>query len=807
MNFRPASVYAALVTLVMLGITGMYWRNEEIETEHKHVETFEAASDQLRDILKLRLDSYELVLRGVKGYVEGSKVISKEQFQSYTAALDLSSTRPGLQGIAVVSSVLATDLDSHVLEMQRGGHARYRVKPDGMRAAYAPIVLIAPYAGANLNAVGFDVMTNPQANAALEHARDAGSMALTGKTRLVQDAGADLPAAVMYLPIYAPGARQSTVEERRAAIAGWVSGPFRVSDLVNGLDEDLHADIALSIYDGTAATEVNRLYFPDHTATGGALQTTRTLALGGRQWTVVMHAKPEFSNRFADQSHWVIALIGGALSVIAGWLIRLLGNGKELAQKLASAMTQELREAHTDMDTTLDAMPDALFELDLTGRYYNYRTSRMNLLAAPPEVFLGKQIADVLPADATALCLEALQEAYRNGYSAGTRIAIPFEGQVRWFELSVARKAGAPTQDAQQARFIMISRDITETVQSQLQLQNERNFNNAVLDNAGALLVVMDSEGRVRRFNRAAQELSGLSAAEVEGKYPWETFLPPDVAEKVRVEAFEGLARQTEIRNANFTNEWINRNGQRFLIEWANTLLLDANGKMEFMVAIGVNVTERQRAQLALQTTVKEKTALLNEVHHRVKNNLQVISSLLRMESSRSAHAPTKDVLNDMQARIRSMAMLHETVYRNGAFAVVELGQYVREIATQAMRISQGSGSAIGLQLELEKVEVNLDQAMPCGLIVSELVSNCLKHGFPDGRAGEVSITLRALADQVQLSLRDSGVGLPTDFDDRKAKSLGVQLTESLAMQLGGTITVEPASALFTLVFPANPPD
>jgi two-component sensor histidine kinase len=229
-------------------------------------------------------------------------------------------------------------------------------------------------------------------------------------------------------------------------------------------------------------------------------------------------------------------------------------------------------------------------------------------------------------------------------------------------------------------------------------------------------------------------------------------------------------------------------------------------------LAVAHDITARKLAEEKvrrnehdLQIALKEKTSLLNEVHHRVKNNLQVITSLLRLEAGRSDHLVVKTVLADMQGRIRSMALLHETLYRSGIFASADLAHYLRELAIQAFRAQAGGGAAIELKLDLTPVMVSMDKATPCGLLVNELISNCLKHGFPDGRNGEVMLTLKLLPDtqQAHLTVSDNGVGLPVDFEAKREASLGLQLAADLARQIGGELEIGSGS-MFSVVFPVS---
>ncbi len=223
------------------------------------------------------------------------------------------------------------------------------------------------------------------------------------------------------------------------------------------------------------------------------------------------------------------------------------------------------------------------------------------------------------------------------------------------------------------------------------------------------------------------------------------------------------------------------------------------------------DITERKLAEHALQAALEERNALLKEVHHRVKNNMQVITSLLRLESGRSTVDNTKAVLGDMQARIRTMALLHESLYRTGNFASVDLGRYLRQLSTQAFQAQFTNSGVVQLELNLGSVQVSMDQAIPCGLLVNELISNCFKHGFSAGVAGHVRIELQPLDTATQWCLRvcDTGVGLPDNFEEKRKNSLGLRLVGDLARQIGGELKIAPnqdKGASFTVNFKALEP-
>ena len=210
----------------------------------------------------------------------------------------------------------------------------------------------------------------------------------------------------------------------------------------------------------------------------------------------------------------------------------------------------------------------------------------------------------------------------------------------------------------------------------------------------------------------------------------------------------------------------------------------------------------------SLQQSLREQEALLKEVHHRVKNNLQVITSLLRLESARHAEPGTKSVLREMQGRIHSMALLHETLYRTGNFAAVNLADYLRQLATHHFHAQNSAPERVRLALDLSPTMVGLDEAIPCGLIVNELLTNALKHGFADGRSGVVQLTVgSAPDDRVRLQVADDGIGLPADFESSRQKSLGLQLVNDLTRQLRGSLEIDsvPSGVTFRLLFSPKP--
>lgn len=210
-------------------------------------------------------------------------------------------------------------------------------------------------------------------------------------------------------------------------------------------------------------------------------------------------------------------------------------------------------------------------------------------------------------------------------------------------------------------------------------------------------------------------------------------------------------------------------------------------------------IAERKRAEEQIEASLKEKEVLLKEIHHRVKNNLQVISSLLYLQYKDIEDQSTREMFRDSQNRIRSMALIHEKLYRSQDLGRIDFAKYARNLATYLVGLYRPDSSSVALKVDAEGVFLRIDTAVPCGLIVNELVSNSLKHAFPvhpdtrvdrtHGRECEIHIGLRSDQDQqVILVVGDNGVGFPKDLDFQSTESLGLQLVNLLVHQLDGTI-------------------
>lgn len=221
-------------------------------------------------------------------------------------------------------------------------------------------------------------------------------------------------------------------------------------------------------------------------------------------------------------------------------------------------------------------------------------------------------------------------------------------------------------------------------------------------------------------------------------------------------------------------------------------------------------VAERKRAEELVRASLQEKEVLLKEIHHRVKNNLQIISSLLSLQSIQIDDERLMTMFFESQNRVRSMALVHERLYQSSNLAQIEFGEYIRQLATQLFKTYQPNLGQVALKVDVQPaVALAIDEAVPCGLILNELVSNAFKHAFPGGRPGEVCLVLSCEDNErVVLQVGDNGIGFPETLDFRQTDSLGMQLVNMLTEQLNGTVKLDQHDGtVFQIVFAMSPRD
>ena len=301
-------------------------------------------------------------------------------------------------------------------------------------------------------------------------------------------------------------------------------------------------------------------------------------------------------------------------------------------------------------------------------------------------------------------------------------------------------------------------------------------------------IVVIGGRGFIKQINGQAEKMFGFSREELVGQ-PIEVLIPERFAQQHVGHRGHYLA-EPRTRPMGATLELFAR--RKDSSEFPVDIMLSPV-EMEqntFVLTVVRDVTERKAAEVKAREALRREM-LLEEIHHRVKNNLQVISSLLFLQSLNMTDQNTLEILKDSQSRVKSIALVHEKLYRSEDLERLNFDEYACDLVADLLRTYEVYQHDVVVHTDIKDISLGIDTATPCGLIINELVSNALKHAFPGGRKWELWIEFHPLRGMYALTVRNNGVGLPQGFDLEKSKSLGLKLVRDLTKQLEGQVEVD----------------
>jgi len=362
------------------------------------------------------------------------------------------------------------------------------------------------------------------------------------------------------------------------------------------------------------------------------------------------------------------------------------------------------------------------------------------------------------------------------------RIVRP-DGEIRWM---YGRSDLVRDDEGKPLRYIVVLFDITARKRAEEALHvNELRFR-GMTEQLADMLFVTDAQGIITYVSPACKRLFGRSPEQVVGS-AFTGFLP-EYERSRTLELFRATANR---RNPAQQMDLVFRhaNGSHFAGE-LSTSILSKDGVVNGTIGLVRDVTERKRRDQELKASLREKEVLLKEIHHRVKNNLQIISSLISLQASRVKDEESRVLFDESRSRIRALALVHERLYWSESLASIDFKEYLKGVIQDLLHA--GGNEHITIDLDADSVSLDIDQAIPCGLIVNELCTNALKHAFPDKTRGRIAVSLRECDDgSVLLAVRDDGIGLPADLDVFRETSMGMTLVTSLVDQIGGSLAVD----------------
>ena len=332
--------------------------------------------------------------------------------------------------------------------------------------------------------------------------------------------------------------------------------------------------------------------------------------------------------------------------------------------------------------------------------------------------------------------------------------------------------------------------DLTELQRSKKEIEKSKKKFKTIFENAAEAMILFDRYGTILEANDKIEEISGFRKEELIG-HKFMKLLP-----KVKIEYLKALKAFKDIISGNELKqvEWTIKNkAGKEIVFMAHPSVLRTENRIDGLVMIIEDVTDRKRVENTLRTSLEEKEVLLREIHHRVKNNLQIISSLLSLQCIQLDDDETVDVLRECQGRVRTMAMIHENLYQSKDINHINFGNFVKKLLSDIFYSYRVDPRSIKLTTNVENVDIGIETAMPCGLIINELATNSIKHAFPNG-TGNISVELTSSGlnnDSFILIFDDDGIGLPENLTPENTKKLGLMVVNTLSNQLNAEMEID----------------
>jgi PAS domain S-box-containing protein len=344
------------------------------------------------------------------------------------------------------------------------------------------------------------------------------------------------------------------------------------------------------------------------------------------------------------------------------------------------------------------------------------------------------------------------------------------------------------SEDQLRDEIVEMKKEIEKCNKTKIALKKSEERFKTVAESATDGIVTTDDNGNILFFNKILKTLYGYSTEELSGKSL--TMLMPDKFRKGYLNELENYKTSGKhtLLGKTVQTTGLRKNGTTFPFEMS--LSAWKSNKTTYFSSIIRDITKRKQAESEIKKSIIEKENLLKEIHYRVKNNMQIISSLINLQIKHVHEEESVHVLSETQGRIDAMAMVHKNLYESSEFTNINFRDYTEKLLAEILSSQQLNAGTIKTELDIEDIEMNMETAIPCGLIINELITNSVKYAFPDQK-GTIKISLKSYLDELELIIADNGIGLPKNIYIKINETIGLQLVYSLVKELNGKLKLD----------------
>ncbi|TSA56476.1 MAG: PAS domain S-box protein [Planctomycetaceae bacterium] len=789
------------------------------EQTNQHIE-FESRSRGYANAVQGNLNKYLGALNFLGDFFNQSPQITRQKFT--VLAESILARHPAIQAFSWNPLVMGNERAGYESLAKKEGLKNFKfterteegaLVEAAQRQEYVVVYYMTPLE-TNKPALGYNIASDATRLQAIDQVFKTGELIATGRITLVQETGTQF-GVLVFFPIYQQGVPLKTSEARLKYRKGLVVEALRIGDIVEAALKDFPDEgINLCLYDVSAKKGSRLLYArPSHMpgmtehpmdeeVIQGDLYWSNNFEIAGRQWKLLFTPSPFFYDSKHSWPSWLTLSGSLLLTVLLGtYLLRKLHYTAELErrareqlrsnQELANEITErkqvkeKLRDSEERFRLFMDHFPGVVFIKDLEGHYVYANKTYMKRRDLKKEDWNGKTDEELWPPETVTQFKETDELVISECRSVETIDTVPDDrGEIR---TQLTTKFPILKNDSL-SLIGGIGIDITDLKRAERSLKESeekyRSLTEAIVD----VIYTLDSKGMFTYLNPEFERITGHAAEDFIGRSFTEILAPEYVESTVDVfkKSLAGeLTPPGEI-------EIKHKNGSRIFVEYHGTTLWHIDGTSTGSIGVARDITERKRAEEQIRKSLKEKEVLLQEIHHRVKNNMQVISSLINLQAEYVKDKESLEMFKESRDRIFSMAFVHEKLYQSKDLTKIDFDDYIRSITKHLFRTYFLDPNAVRLNVNCSDVVLDVNKAVPCGLIINELISNAFKHAFPEGGEGEITVDFHPDGDnRLELAVSDNGVGFPEDIDISDTETLGLRLISILVAQLKGTLEIE----------------
>ena len=479
---------------------------------------------------------------------------------------------------------------------------------------------------------------------------------------------------------------------------------------------------------------------------------------------------------------------------------KIIGLGESSIQK---SYYPELKSKLDELErfrVLLDQSYDPIFLIEIpSGLFTDITKSASELLGYSHEKILKLTLLDLVSEDEIEKVNQIFDDIVQNRKTAGKKTFSSVFKTADQLNIPVEINANV-VNFGEESYIVMVVRDITEREIANKALEESRQNLTDIIDFLPDATFAIDQDGKIIAWNKAIEKMTGTLKGDMIGKndyvysVPWYNERRPVLIDLIGKDCSEYTSKydyiikdDKKLVSETYIPSVYEGRGAYLLITAAP--LLNSEGHQYGAIESVRDISDRKKSEDKIKKSLEEKEILLREIHHRVKNNMQIISSLLNLQICHENLDETIGVLKESQGRIKSMAIIHEKLYQSQSLNYINFKEYIQKLILDIFHSYGIKKDNIQFELEIDDLHLNIDTAIPLGLIINETITNSVKYAFPENK-GKINIKLINKQDKLELTIDDNGIGIPEDIDIENSKTLGLQLIQNLVNQLEGELLI-----------------